>query len=363
MLSRWLPIEKPLVEIEQKIEELTRLQETKEIDSSVKLSQLCKKRDRLIPEIFSKMTPWDKVLMARHPQRPYALDYINAICGSYFEMHGDRRYGDDPAIVSGLGRLDERSVAIIGHQKGRDTKERQFRNFGSAMPEGYRKAVRVMQLANTFGKPIVCLVDTPAAACLTEAEERGISEAIARSQMEMFTLRVPVIVIVIGEGGSGGAIGIAVGNRVFMLEYAIYSVIPPEGCASIIWRDSSRAAEAAAALKVTAQDALRFGIADEIIPEPPGGAHRNFDTMALTLKTKIIATLDELGQLSPEELEESRYQRFRKLGVYQQTVEKAVVTQTTAPVTPPDNGSGRAPEEILAEESVPPEPLPASAET
>jgi len=342
MLSRWLPIETPLIELEQKIEELTRRQQSGEADNSARVRQLLKKRDRLITEIFSKMTPWDKVLMARHPQRPYTLDYINALCSSFFELHGDRCYGDDPAIVAGLARLEGRSVVIIGHQKGRDTKERQFRNFGSAMPEGYRKAVRVMQLADTFRKPIICLVDTPAAACLMEAEERGISEAIARSQLQMFSLRVPVIVIVIGEGGSGGAIAIAVGNRVFMLQYAIYSVIPPEGCASILWRDSAHAPEAAAALKLTAEDALRFGIADAIIPEPPGGAHRDFKTMVATIKKTILETLDELEKLSPEELEESRYQRFRKLGVWREGTAKSASPAPTAAEDSPDKDSGRS---------------------
>lgn len=324
MLTRWLPIEKPLVEVDDQIEELKRLRESKGVDVQERLAALKTKRQQLISDILSKMTPWDKVQMARHPMRPYCLDYINAMCSSFVELHGDRHYGDDPAMVAGLARLDGRSVVIVGHQKGRDTKERQFRNFGSAMPEGYRKSVRIMKLADRFRKPIVCLVDTPAAACLAAAEERGISEAIARSQMEMFTLQVPVVVVVIGEGGSGGAIGIAVGNRVFMLEHSIYSVIPPEGCASIIWRDAGRAADAAAALKLTAQDALGFNITDEILPEPPGGAHRDFDTMAARLKAKILKTLDELEQLTPEELEESRYQRFRKLGVYHEIVEAAI---------------------------------------
>lgn len=324
MLARWLPIEKPLVEIDEQIEEMKRLRESKGVEVSDRLAALEQQRDELIEKIFSNMTTWDKVLMARHPKRPYTLDYINAICSSFIELHGDRCFGDDPAIVAGLGRINGRSIVIVGHQKGRDTKERQFRNFGSAMPEGYRKAVRIMQMADRFRKPIVCLVDTPAAACLAEAEERGICEAIARSQMEMFNLRVPVVVIVIGEGGSGGAIGIAVGNRVYMLEHSIYSVIPPEGCASIIWRDSGRAGEAAAALKITAQDALSFGIIDDILPEPPGGAHRDFDTMATRLKQVILDSLTDLARLSPEELEESRYQRFRKLGVYEEVVDQAI---------------------------------------
>jgi len=322
MLNRFVAAEQPIAELDTKIQELDRILDAQSVpedaltDAREQRDQLVAQRDDMLRDIFTSLSPWDKVLLARHPQRPYTLDYIQEMCDSFDELHGDRTFGDDPAMVGGIGQLGGRSVVIVGQQKGRNVAERQHRNFGYAGPEGYRKALRLMKLADKFRKPILCLVDTPGAACLQSAEERGISEAIARNQKEMALLGVPVVVVVIGEGGSGGAIGLAVGNKVFMLEHAMYSVIQPEACASIIWRDSTRGAEAAEALKLTAEDALELGIADEILPEPLGGAHRDFGEMARRVKTALVGTLDELEKLTPEELIEQRYQRFRKLGRY-----------------------------------------------
>lgn len=321
MLSRFAPFEKPVLDLDEQLEALKRHQEEHKADRSEEIAALEAKRDALLQEIFSSLSPWDQVLLARHPKRPYTLDYVRALMSDFVELHGDRCFGDDPAIVAGLARLDGRSVVVVGHQKGRDTRERQFRNFGSASAEGYRKAMRLFRTAEKFGRPVICFVDTPAAACLAAAEERGISEAIAHSQMDMALLEVPIIVVVLGEGGSGGAIGIGVGNKVYMLEHAIYSVIPPEGCAAIIWRDGSRGPEAAEALKITAQDALRLGVADEIIPEPLGGAHRDPDLIASRVKEAILRALAELAPLSPAELVEARYQRFRRLGIFERGAE------------------------------------------
>ena len=314
MLTRVLSFEQPLVELEERIDQLRQEQTSLGKDHSAEIERLEAELQRLIEEKFADLTPWDQVLLARHPQRPYTLDYVHNICDDWLELHGDRCYGDDPALIGGLGAIEGRTVVLIGHQKGRDTKERQYRNFGSAGPEGYRKAIRMMEMADRLRKPLISLVDTPAAACLTGAEERGISEAIARAQLVMSGLSVPVVVVVIGEGGSGGAIGIAVGNRVYMLEHSIYSVIPPEGCASIIWRDSTRGPEAAAALRLTARDAVELGVADEVIPEPPGGAHRDYDTACQRVKAAILRALEELEPLTPAELVEQRYQRFRQIG-------------------------------------------------
>jgi acetyl-CoA carboxylase carboxyl transferase subunit alpha len=315
--SRWLPFEKPLQELEERIAELERFTTTRGIDKSAEIARLRARHDKLCEQIFSRLSPWDKVLMARHPSRPYTLDYVRLMFEDFVELHGDRRFGDDPAIVAGLARLDGRQVAVIGHQKGRDLKERQFRNFGSARPEGYRKALRVMQLAQKFGRPVISFIDTPAAESRLEAEERGICEAIARNLAEMSGLRVPIAVVVIGEGGSGGAIGIGVGDWVMMLEHSTYSVIPPEGCAAILdafGRDSSRAPEAAEALRLSAQDAFEFGIADEIISEPIGGAHRDPAGMAERVKDSVIRALAQFQDLGSEELLRRRYEKFRAIG-------------------------------------------------
>ena len=289
-------------------------------DLPAQIEGLEKHRTAVLENIFAHMTPWDKVLLARHEKRPYTLDYVSAIFEDFQELHGDRAYAEDGAIVAGLARLGGRSVAIIGQQKGRDLKSRQLRNFGYARPEGYRKAIRVMQLASRFGVPVITFIDTPGAAADVSADERGISEAIARSMYEMSQLEVPVISVVIGEGGSGGALGIGVANKVLMLEHSIYSVIAPEGCAAILWRDPERKAEAASALGLTAQRALDLGIIDEIIPEPLGGAHRDPLVAAEMVGAALKLRLAELGNLSGPDLVEDRWQRFRNIGVFEETL-------------------------------------------
>jgi len=255
------------------------------------------------------------VQTARHPQRPYTLDYLNRIIERFVELHGDRRFGDDGAMVAGLGFLEEYPVAVIGQQKGRTAAERRERNFGMARPEGYRKALRVMQLAARFGRPIITLIDTPGADCLEDSESRGISEAIATNQRDMFSLPVPLISVVIGEGGSGGAVGLGVGDRVYMLECTYYSVIMPEACAAILWRDPSLNREAAEALKLTALDALDLGLIDGIIPEPPGGAHNDYDAAANALQQQLLVALEELKDIPGEELTAARWDKFRRMGV------------------------------------------------
>ncbi len=326
MLQNLLEFEKPIAELDALIEELKRtaadpdrLAEAKasNIDFEKEIAGIEARREQVMRDVFANLTPWNRVQMARHPQRPYTLDYIRLITENFVELHGDRINADDPAIVGGTARFMGRPVMVIGHQKGRDLKERQMRNFGSARPAGFRKALRLMQMADRFKKPILCFVDTPAAEANLMAEEEGISRAIAWNLEQMFHLRVPVVAAVIGEGGSGGALGIAVGDRVLMLEHAIYSVIPPESCAAILsefGRDRSRAPEAAAALKITAQHACQFGAADEVLPEPPGGAHRNPAAAASLLQTALHKHLSELETLSPDQLREARYQRYRRLG-------------------------------------------------
>lgn len=315
--SRWLPFEKPLQEIEEQIKQLETYTSTHGIDRAEKIAKMREEYDVLSKRIFSNLSAWDKTLIARHPNRPYTLDYIKLIFDDFIELHGDRRFGDDPAIVAGVAQLSGQSIMVIGHQKGRDVKERQFRNFGSARPEGYRKAMRVMEIAERRNIPVISFVDTPAAEARLEAEERGISEAIASSMALMSRLRTPILVTVIGEGGSGGAIGIAVGDHIAMLEHSIYSVIPPEGCAAILdtfGRDGSRGHEAAKALKLTAEDNLRLGIIDEVIPEPVGGAHRREQDTALAIKDALLRKLPELQGLPIDELVARRYAKFRKIG-------------------------------------------------
>jgi acetyl-CoA carboxylase carboxyl transferase subunit alpha len=314
MLSRWLPLEKPLVELEEQIEELKRLAAREGIDVSPQIARLEERKHVLMEEIFQDLNPWEKVQMARHPKRPYALDYVGALCSEWVELHGDRAYGDDGAIVAGFGRFNGRAIAIVGNQKGRDTKERQERNFGQASPEGLRKAQRVMELAARYKRPIISFVDTPGAACSPAAEERGISEAIARNQLVMSQLPVPIVVVITGEGCSGGAIALALGDRVLMLEHSYYSVISPEGCASILYRDPAKAPESADALKITAQDAHRLGVIEEIVPEPLGGAHRNLGRMCMALSDSLDRHLNDLSRLSPQALIEQRYARYRKYG-------------------------------------------------
>jgi len=319
MVFNVLDFEKPLAELEANIAELKRISEAEGVDRSKEIAELEEHRDRLARQIFSNLSPWDKTLTARHPNRPYTLDYIRAIFDDFIELHGDRLFADDKAIVGGFAFFEGKPLMVVGHQKGRDLKERQLRNFGSAKPEGYRKALRLMKMAEKFGLPIISFVDTPAADCSVGSEERGISEAIARNMMEMAMLKVPIIVVVIGEGGSGGAIGLGVGNRVLMLEHSIYSVIPPEGCAAIIWRDPSRGPEAAEALKLTAQHALEYGLIDEIIPEPLGGAHRNYEQATANVRDAIMRHLVSLARLSPAELVEDRCSKFARMGIFSTT--------------------------------------------
>jgi acetyl-CoA carboxylase carboxyl transferase subunit alpha len=311
-----LDFEKPIAELDGNIAEIIRLSEVEGVDRSAEIEELEQHRDRLIAEIFANLSPWDKTLLARHPSRPYTMDYIRTVFDDFVELHGDRVFADDNAIIGGFAFLNGKPVMVIGHQKGRDLKDRQFRNFGSAKPEGYRKALRLMEMAQKFGCPIISFVDTPAADCSVGSEERGISEAIARNMREMAMLKVPVVVAVVGEGGSGGAIGIAVGNKVLMQENAIYSVIPPEGCAAILWRDPAKGPEAAEALRITAQHALENGVIDEVIPEPLGGAHRNYEAAAQNVKDAIVRSLAALEKLSPNKLVEQRYKKFRQMGVF-----------------------------------------------
>jgi acetyl-CoA carboxylase carboxyl transferase subunit alpha len=323
MIRSYLDFEKPIEELELKIEELKRVSNGKDIDISGEIKRLEKKTKELRSDIFSTLTPWQKTLVARHQDRPYTLDYVNLLADSFIELHGDRRFSDDPSIVGGLAKIEDETVIIIGHQKGRGTKERISRNFGQPHPEGYRKALRLMRLAEKFKKPIVTFIDTPGAYPGIGAEERGQAEAIAVNLMEMSRLRVPIVAFVIGEGGSGGALAISVSDRLFMLEHAIYSVISPEGCAAILWKkgaeigmeDFSRAANS---LRLTAQDLLRFKIIDDIIPEPLGGAHRDPEGMAQKISELILKTVEELKTKNPGKLIEERYKRLRKIGSFQE---------------------------------------------
>jgi acetyl-CoA carboxylase carboxyl transferase subunit alpha len=314
----WLEFEKPLLELEQRIDELRSFADSQSIDVARELKRLEAKAEELRREIYGKLTRWQITQIARHPRRPYTLDYMKNMGVEFLELHGDRRYGDDEAIVAGLGFFANRKVVVVGHQKGRDTKENILRNFGMAHPEGYRKALRVMKLGAKFGRPIITFVDTPGAYPGIGAEERGQAEAIAVNLHEMSRLEVPIVVVVIGEGGSGGALGIGVGDRVLMLEYSIYSVISPEGCASILFRDAARAREAAEAMKITARDLLDLGVIDEIVPEPSGGAHRDPALAARSVSAAIERHLSELEGLSGEELVRKRLAKFMAMGEYRE---------------------------------------------
>jgi acetyl-CoA carboxylase carboxyl transferase subunit alpha len=316
--SYTLPFEKPILELEKKLQELLNFSKTQNIDVSREVERMRNKIDETRREIYRNLSAWQRVQVARHPQRPYALDYIREIAQDFVELHGDRRYADDRAIIGGPARMDGRPIMFIGTQKGRDTKSNLESNFGCPYPEGYRKALRLMKLAAKFGMPIVSLIDTPGAFPGVESEERHIAEAIAFNIHEMFSLGVPMIVVIIGEGGSGGALGIGVGDRVLILEYAYYSVISPEGCAAILWKDRAYANRAAEALKLTAGDLLAAGLVDEIIPEPLGGAHTDPKQMAGTLKTVLLRHLRDLEQQPREKLLDDRYQKFRKMGVFAQ---------------------------------------------
>ncbi|MBT0810190.1 acetyl-CoA carboxylase carboxyltransferase subunit alpha [Litoribacter ruber] len=310
-----LEFEKPIADLEQKLQEMKDLAQGKSIDLSADIQSLEEKIKALKKETFQNLTRWQRVQLSRHAERPYALDYIYEITQDFIEIHGDRSVKDDKAMIGGLGDIDGRSVMFIGQQKGRNTKQRQERNFGMANPEGYRKALRLMKMAEKFGKPIVTLIDTPGAFPGLEAEERGQGEAIARNLKEMFKLTVPVICIIIGEGASGGALGIAIGDKVFMLENTWYSVISPESCSSILWRSWDYKEQAAEALKLTANDMLSNKLIDGIIEEPLGGAHKDMKTMSKTLKETILKALAELDKMKPDKRIETRINKFCSMGV------------------------------------------------
>jgi len=310
-----LDFEKPIVELEKKIQELKHFISDKKIDLSSEVKRLEDKLDHLKKDTYTNLSPWQKVQLARHPQRPYTLDYINLLMTDFLEMHGDRLFSDDKAIISGFARLDKQKIVVIGHQKGRDTKENLKRNFGCAHPEGYRKAIRMMQLAEEFSLPVVIFIDTPGAYPGIGAEERGQSQAIALNLREMVSLATPIISIVIGEGGSGGALGVGIADRVYILENSYYSVISPEGCAAILWKDGSKAPEAAAVLKLTGEDLIKLKVIDGIILEPLGGAHRNPEKMAQNIREVLMREIKELVSLKKEDLLKGRYKKFRNMGV------------------------------------------------
>lgn len=311
-----LSFEKPLVELQEKIKELRRFTEEKGIDFSDEVARLEQKAKDLAEQIYGNLSPWQRVQIARHPERPTTLEYIEHIFTDFIELHGDRLYGDDKAIVGGIAKLDGRPVTVIGHQKGKDTKENISRNFGMPHPEGYRKALRLMKQADKFGRPIICFINTQGAYPGKAAEERGQSEAIARNLLEMSNFKVPIICVVIGEGGSGGALAISVGNRIYMLENSVYSVISPEGAAALLWKDSSLAVRAAETMKITAPDLLELGVIDDIIAEPFGGAHRDLVTQAASIKQVLLDGLVQLQHLSPEELVQDRYEKYKRIGQY-----------------------------------------------
>ena len=320
MKTSFLDFEQPIAELEAKIDELRFVQDDSAVDISEEIARLEKKSLQLTKEIYAKLSPWQISQVARHPQRPYTLDYLSRIFTDFQELHGDRAFADDHAIVGGLARFNGQSVMVIGHQKGRDTKEKIFRNFGMPRPEGYRKALRLMKLAEKFGLPVLTFVDTPGAYPGIDAEERGQSEAIGRNLYVMADLKVPIIVTIIGEGGSGGALAIAVGDSVQMLQYSTYSVISPEGCASILWKSAEKAPEAAETMGITAPRLKTLGLIDKIVHEPLGGAHRDHDAMAQSLRKALQDSLKQLGALSPEDLLATRYERLMSYGRYKEQV-------------------------------------------
>jgi acetyl-CoA carboxylase carboxyl transferase subunit alpha len=319
MSVSFLDFEQPIAELEAKLEELSHLSQSGKMNIEEEMKRLKAKSRQLTQTIFAKLTPWQITLLARHMQRPYTLDYIGAICSEFHELHGDRMYADDMAIVGGLARIGERQIMIVGHQKGRDTKERVRRNYGMPKPEGYRKALRLMKLAEKFGLPLLTLIDTTGAYPGVGSEERNQSEAIARNLFEMATLRTQVISVVIGEGGSGGALAIGVCDRLLMLQYATYSVISPEGCASILWKSQDKKELAAEALNLTADRLFNLGLVDEVLPEPLGGAHRDAPAMCATLRTAIERHFDTLDKLSMDELLQQREQRLAGFGVFSES--------------------------------------------
>lgn len=316
MEIKYLNFEKPLETIQKQIESLKNQKRIQLVDNQAKIVQLQQKLSEQTKEIFSSLTAWQKVQLARHPDRPHSLDYIEKLFEEFLELHGDGIFGDDPAVVAGLGKFEGISVAIIGQQKGRETKDNLRRNFGMAHPEGYRKALRVMKMAEKFGFPVITLVDTPGAHPDLSAEERGQALAIAVNLREMACLKAPILTLIIGEGGSGGALGIAVGDRVLMQEYAIYSVISPEGCASILWKTQSAVEEAARSLKLTSGELREMGLIDEVVPEPLGGAHRDWNKALETTREAVRKHLTELKTIKINELVDLRYQKYRKMGVF-----------------------------------------------
>lgn len=315
-MSKTLAFEEPIVRLREKIKELEEFTETNTVDLSEEIGTLKTRLASLEADIYGNMEPWDRVQVARHPERPTTLDYINELFEDFMQLHGDRTFGDDAAIVGGIASFEQVPITIIGHQRGKDTKENVKRNFGMPHPEGYRKALRLMKQAEKFGRPIICFIDTKGAYPGKAAEERGQSEAIARNLVEMAGLTVPVISIVIGEGGSGGALALGVANHIHMLEHSTYSVISPEGAASILWKDSSLAKQAAEAMKITAPHLKEMGIIDDIIPEVLGGAHRDLQTQAVYVGDAIRISLEKLGSLNSDGLVENRYNKFRQMGVF-----------------------------------------------
>jgi acetyl-CoA carboxylase carboxyl transferase subunit alpha len=309
-----LEFERPIVELEKRISDMKDFSVGESIQLDGEIVSLQKKLEKLREEIYSNLSRWQKVQLSRHPRRPHTLDYVRMIMTDFVELHGDRGFADDPAMVGGFAHLDGKPVMVVGQQKGRDTKQKLYRNFGMAHPEGYRKALRLFRLAEKFDVPIVIFIDTPGAFPGIGAEERGQAEAIARNIREMFTLRVPIVIVIIGEGASGGALGIGVGDRVMMLEFSWYSVISPEGCAAILWRDNAHAPEAAEALKVVSSDLIDLGIIDKVIPEPPSGAHTDPPRAAELVRQELVAALDELARLPVEQLLDQRLQKYRVMG-------------------------------------------------
>jgi acetyl-CoA carboxylase carboxyl transferase subunit alpha len=311
-----LDFEKPIVELERMLADIRSHSSEHNLDFEREIARLSAKLEATRKEIYSALTPWQRVQIVRHPQRPYTLDYIARICSDFVELHGDRCYGDDRALIGGLATFEGTPIMILGHQKGRDTRENLQRNFGCAHPEGYRKALRLMRLAHKFKLPIITLIDTPGAYPGVASEERHVAEAIAVNLREMFTFEVPIIAVIIGEGGSGGALGIGIADRVLILENAYYSVISPEGCASILWKDRAYAPQAAGALKMTAPDLKSMGLVDEVIPEPEGGAHHHWDQAADALKKCLSLHLAELKKISPKQLLQRRYEKYRAFGQF-----------------------------------------------
>ncbi|MGL6064835.1 MAG: acetyl-CoA carboxylase carboxyltransferase subunit alpha [Fusobacteriaceae bacterium] len=313
-----MKFEDSILEIEKKIKELSIFSKEKKIDLDSEIQRMISTRDEKLKEIYSQLTSWDKIFVARHPERPYTLDYIHEFDEDFVELHGDRLFRDDPAIVGGLCKIEGKSFMIIGHQKGRTTEEKLHRNFGMANPEGYRKTLRLLKMAEKFKIPVLMLIDTPGAFPGIEAEQNGQGEAIARNLMEMTTIKTPMISVVIGEGGSGGALGLGVADKIFMLEHTVYSIISPEGCAAILYKDSSRVVEAAENLKISAQNLLELKIIDGIIPEPLGGAHRNYKCSSDNLKLVILEAISQLEKLDMETLLENRYNKFRQIGEFKE---------------------------------------------